>query len=308
MYPEHIHLQPTAWQDFNLYRWVPKTPPKACLVFVHGMMEHAKRYHTLAVQLNKAGIAVYGVDLPGHGQTGEAHDMLGHLPKTGWQWMCESVIESIGICREDFPDTPIFLMGHSMGSYIAQIVTQIMGDHFGGLILSGTSYESPLGNRFANGLLSTLSHWMDDTAEAHWIQKLVFGNYNTGIKDNPSDFAWLTRDPVVVNAYEKDPLCGNTCTLGFYRELTLGLYALYAKENFEQVGKYYYLPMLFQYGSKDPLSHNGKSIKTLIKHYEKLGFNDITEHCYPDARHEVYQEINKDTVYSDLITWIHQQL
>ena len=305
---QHTKHQFTKLQTLNLYEWTPYGPPKAVIIIIHGMMEHAQRYQDIAHYLVEMNFAVFSLDLPGHGQTGMDSGLMGHLPPTGWQWICESVLNTVNICKEKYPIPPLFLLGHSMGSYIAQTITRLIGNQLSGLILSGTSYESPSMMLWANRFLNFLSKWIDSDQEVPFIHNLIFNNYNKGFKTPDSKHAWLSRAPKQVEAYEKDPWCGNICTLGFYQELTLGLFALYTEENFQELAKFNTLPILFQYGSHDALSKGGKSIQTLIEHYKKIGYTNLTQICYPKARHEVYQEINKETIYHELSAWIYKQL
>jgi len=139
---------------------------------------------------------------------------------------------------------------------------------------------------------------------ANLIAKLSFGAYDKQFKSENQPFAWLTRDVETVKKYIADEFCGAayTMSIGFQKSFFCGLKTVYTEEALESIPKT--LPILISSGDKDPVGTNGAMVKRLYEEYKSRGIADLSIKLYPDARHEILNEINKDEVYADFLAFI----
>ena len=261
----------------HYYVWRSGTP-KAVVHLVHGLGEYATRYEQFAQDLVAAGYAVYAGDLRGHGQTGmQQYDgdtsKLGRLGPGGVRATIAGVVQLSGIARVDHPRLPLVLLGHSLGSIFAQIILNEFADLYDAAVLSGTPFR-------------TLLH-MNSGA----LNKRFRHLGSTGAE-------WLSRDPAVAPAFVADPLTfdAQAAKLFGIRDglRLLGRPRKLAKD----------IPLLIQIGSEDPLG-GPRSVELLAAAYRKAGgLTDVTVDIYPGARHEVYNETNRDEVIGDLTHWL----
>lgn len=292
-----LALQCQAWQTAQ--------PPKAVIVLVHGMAEHIGRYAELGLALNEAGIALYGHDQRGHGQTAQAATLGLFAPEDGWGKVVGDVQTVARYVAGQHPQTPLFLLGHSMGSYIAQ--AHLMHSRFAwaGAVLSGSNYQ-PAGLYKVAAAIATLEAWRQGPqGRSALIDWLSFGNFNKAFRPNHSAFDWLSRDPAAVERYIADPLCGFRCTNRFWQDLLGGLQQISNRANLARIAPA--LPILIIGGECDPVSA-GKRLKDLRDALAGAGTADIELLLYAGARHELFNETNRAQVISDLLAWLQRRM
>jgi alpha-beta hydrolase superfamily lysophospholipase len=264
--------------EIHTHEWLIPAP-RALVQVSHGIGEHAQRYAPLAADLNAAGFSVMADDHRGHGQTGLAQwaadpARMGRLGPGGLRATIEVVHTFTRQIRERFPDVPLVLLGHSWGSLIAQIIANRHAPDYDGLVLSGTAYRLP--------------GWMDagDLNRKH----RTLGT--TGAE-------WLSRDPAVAERWVADPL-----TFPAQTAKLLGV-----RDALRLVGRPARrlpaaLPVLLQVGSDDTVGGR-RSVERLARAYRtRSGLTDVTAIVYEGARHEVYNETNREEVVADLVAWI----
>lgn len=285
----------------------PEGEPRAVIHIVHGMAEHYARYFPLAEALRAQGFAVAGYDQLGHGPETPV-EQLGYLGDTnGWQKLVYDVDTIHTILCQRWPQAKQILLGHSMGSFVArEYAIQFGHDRLDGLVLSGSGY-TPAGMCLVGGLLTEIvCYFGGQKRPSKLIDRIAFSGNNRGFKPARTEFDWLSRDEQVVDQYVADPYCGFVFTGGGYRDLFRGLHLLTQTERLHALPKQ--LPVLLISGSRDPIAGPQMAgIKTLVEQYRAAGLHDITEKVYPDGRHEMFNEINKQEVISDLIDWISRQ-
>src|SRR5438128_1349914 len=133
----------TASDHCRLYvnQWLPETALNAVILLAHGMAEHSGRYARLAEALSKQGYGLYALDQRGHGKTAE-HGVPGHYAdKDGWRKVVGDLACLNQHIGQKHPGTPIVLLGHSMGSYIAQAYLLHHSASLHGAILSGSNFQ-----------------------------------------------------------------------------------------------------------------------------------------------------------------------
>ena len=297
-----------------LYRWIPDSQPKAVLHIVHGMAEHALRYRRLAEKLTPAGIEVWAADQRGHGKTADLNinkpgrgGLLGHCADGGsFSIVTEDIHVINAEIRKTVNNAPLFLLGHSWGSFIAQdYIEEYSQDlKIDGCILSGTKGPGDFMVKAGKPFLTLLAALRGQRNGSRLAWSMADGQYSKPFKPNRTKFDWLTRDAAEVDKYVGDPLCGFLCSSGFYRDLTRLLDKIHRKNNMEKISRL--LPMYVFSGSADPVGSMGASTTTLVNAYRNLEIKDLEFVLYPGARHEPLNETNCEEVMDNLLSWINK--
>ena len=270
--------------EIMFYEW-PVAEPKAVIQIAHGLGEHARRYDAMAATLNKAGFSVYADDHRGHGQTGVKQlenkqiKRLGNLGPGGMKATYKQGADFSKLIKAENPNRPLVLLGHSWGSFIAQKVINKYSDMYDAVVLSGSALTMP-------GYLAT-------------------GNFNKVWKKLPGStgYEWLSRDVEIQNKFVADPLTF----------LAAAAQVLGVKNSLLMFGKPSKdvrrdLPILLQVGEADPIGGE-YSNKALVEAYRKnAGIEDIELYVYHECRHEIYNELNKEAIIDDLVTWLQNRI
>lgn len=292
---------PDGFEIF-VYKWFPeKEKPKAVVQVVHGMAEHALRYERFAKFLNKAGYAVYADDHRGHGKTAKELSKAGIGGVDSWNGMVNDEHQLTQIIKQENPSLPVFLFGHSMGSFISQRYIELWGSELSGVVLSGTTglavipkEAEPLFAQAAQGASR------DKYPEGPGL----FDSMNAAFAPVKTPFDWLSRDEEEVKKYIDDPWCGFAFSNGMLYDMARGMWEFLDPKNQESVPKS--LPVLIIAGEQDPVGANN-GVKVLHDRYRELGIKDVKPIVYPGARHEVLNEINRDEVQRDVQNWLDDQ-
>jgi len=270
--------------NIAFYEW-PVANPKAIIQIAHGLGEHARRYDEMAATLNRAGFSVYADDHRGHGQTGlkqianNQNKKLGSLGPGGMEATFSQVAEFSKLIKSENPGKPLILLGHSWGSFIAQKIINKNSDLYDAVVLSGSALTMP-------GYLAT-------------------GDFNKVWKRLPGStgYEWLSRDVEIQKKFVADPLTFLAAAMQVFGIAnSLKLFGKPSKNVRSD------LPILVQVGEADPIGGE-YSNKALVEAYRKnSGTKDIELFVYHDARHEIYNELNKDEIIADLIEWINSRI
>jgi alpha-beta hydrolase superfamily lysophospholipase len=286
------------------YSWRPPGDAKALVTIAHGLSEHAARYDAFANALTSAGYAVYAEDHRGHGAHARENGSLGDFGAAGYEAIVEDLAVVCDAARTAHPNTPLFFFGHSMGSVLAQRFVQVHGKELAGAVFCGTFGA-------IDGLDAILG--MADAAaqgtagsEPSTLQGQMFAGFNTPFEPKTTGFEWLSRDKTMVRAYADDPLCGFPLTNAAMASMLHGFANAWNPENEAHVPKA--LPVLVVAGADDPAGAATGSLQALVARYRSLGVADLSVSLYPDARHEILNETNRDDVYRDLIAWFDAHL
>jgi len=297
-----------------LYRWEPTERPRAVLHIVHGMAEHALRYRRLAEKLTLAGIEVWAADQRGHGKTAGLNvnrldngGLLGHCADgNGYAVVTRDVHAINSEIKKTRQDVPLFLLGHSWGSFIVQnYIEEYSGDLIiNGCILSGTRGPGDLMIKAGFPFLTLVAALRGQRNGSRLARALADGQYNKPFKPNRTQFDWLSRDEAEVDKYASDPFCGKLCSSGFYRDLTRLLYNIHRDEAMAKISRS--LPVYVFSGNSDPVGNMGAGPTALVNAYRKLGVGDLEFVLYPGARHETLNETNREEVMDNLLSWINR--
>ena len=286
-----------------VYTWLPAGETKAVLQVVHGMAEHAQRYAELAEALNSKGFAVYACDLRGHGAYAGSQ-----LTKPGNDWFNKQVNELEQLTRyieQQHAGKKIILLGHSMGSFLAQRYAQLYSQKISGLVLSATNGKPDPLLPFGIALSWLQMKIFGAETPAKFIDTLSFGRYNKTFRPNRTAHDWLSRDVAEVDKYLHDPLCGFISSVELFHYLFTGLYKIFKTYEINNIRKD--LPVYAFAGDKDPVGMQGKGFMALIHKWNKVGIADIKYKLYPNGRHEMLHDINRKEVLGDLLQWLEIQ-
>lgn len=280
--------------------WLPEGEPKAVVQLVHGICEYALRYDPFASFLAEHGFAVVGHDHLGHGLTAKGPEEYGYFDQ--W-WDLVHDVRGVQLkVKETYPELPYFLLGHSMGSFVARTFLIDYPGAVDGCILSGTGQEPAL--TVAAGKLLT------GLGDPHKVNKLFYdlsiGAYNRKFAPARTGADWICRDEKVVDAYLADPLCNFRTTAGMNHAMMNGLRYVAQKRNLARMDKD--TPVYFFAGDADPVGAMGKGVKKVAGWFREAGVKDVTVKLYPGGRHEMLNETNREEVFQDTLAWLNAHI
>ncbi|EQH23313.1 alpha/beta hydrolase [Clostridioides difficile] len=297
---EGLDIYTYKWEDENIKK------PKAVIQIAHGMAETAQRYETFAKVLTKNGYIVYINDHRGHGKTAKIIENVGHLAeKEGFRCLVEDMYTLTNIIKKENEDLPIYLFGHSMGSFASQRYIMDYSNNLSGLILCGSNGKQGIILNLAHLIINREIKKYGRRSKSNKINNLIFGGEIIR-RNEKTKFDWLSRDKEQVEKYINDPFCGVVCSCGFFYDLVQGLKEIEDKENLKEVPLD--IPIYIISGDKDPIGKNGKGVLRLRDRYIKLGVKDVTCKLYKDGRHELLNEINREEVFEDIICWLNNKI
>jgi alpha-beta hydrolase superfamily lysophospholipase len=289
--------------ELFVYRWLPAGPPRAVVQIVHGLAEHAGRYARLAQALKAAGYAVYANDHRGHGRTAKSAQELGFFAeKDGWKKCVDDLWQLNRHIAAEHPGVPIVMLGHSMGATLAE---QFMGEHaLAGVVLSGANGKPTAMAAMGRQITRAERLRLGARGRSKLVQSLTFDTFNKKFAPARTVFDWLSRDPAEVDKYVADPLCGFAATVQLWVDLLDGWAAVSRPEHRRRVPQS--LPIYVIAGGRDPVSGNARQIGPWVEDYRKAGFQNLKFRVYPETRHELFNETNRDEVTKDLLEWLNQ--
>jgi len=307
MSDDGFQLQMSDGRAIHVYRWLPQGPARAALLVVHGMAEHGARYARLAQGLNGAGCAVYALDLPGHGRSVRSPEELGHFAdREGWTYALDALQLVRRQAAQEQAGLPLFLLGHSMGSFLGQHYIVEHGEDLAGVILSASS--GSMGPMRAPGalLLKLEAALLGARHPSALAEALSFKAFNKKFAPVRTPFDWLSRDPAEVDQYVADPLCGFRCSASLWASLLAAGASLLDPQRLARIPKS--LPVLLIAGSDDPVSFGAKGPELLSRAYRAAGLKEVTVKIYEGGRHELLNEIApcREQVTADLLEWLNR--
>ncbi|SHI80567.1 alpha/beta hydrolase [Lutispora thermophila] len=288
--------------EIYVRRWDNVEEPKGVVLIYHGMAEHGGRYQDFAKHLNANGYIAYADDHRGHGKTANSIENLGYIGEDGFNRIIEDEYDLMNDIKKKHPNLPVVVLGHSFGSLLAQDFITRYGNDISGVILSGSTKKEGMLISAGIVITSICSKLFGKRKKLKLLDTITFFNYNKGIDNPKSKFAWLSRDENIVREYEEDPYCGTLFPIAFFYYLSRALGPLYDHSKLAAIPKD--LPIFIISGSQDPFGEYGKGPTKLYKMYKALNIKDVELKLYEGGRHEMINEINKEQVYEDIIHWL----
>ena len=271
------------------------------VIISHGMAEHAGRYDDFARFLNENKYYVLAVNHRGHKYNNAGEK--GMVKGDSYAQSIEDIHTLVTYAKEKY-GKEVILFGHSYGSFLAQRYIELHSSDIKACVLSGTAYMKnaliSMGRAIANLQRSILG----PDKKGKLINTLSFGAYNKPFKEQKQQFAWLSRDKEQVEKYQNDEYCGYVLSLGFYSSFFNGLHTMYGSDA-DRIRKD--IPILIAVGSDDPVSNNAALAHQLYDFYISKELKNVEIKVYENARHEILNEINRDEVYKDILTFINAQ-
>ncbi len=295
---EELKIATFDGSDIYCYVFMPATSPKGVVQIVHGLEEHGLRYQNFAKVLNDNGYIAVATDQRLHGKTAGPN-----LSKTDikdvFPVMLKDQIFISDMLLERFK-LPLFIFGHSYGSFLVQKYIQVYHKH-SGAILSGSGYMKRPKTLLAKMLAHLTVKLKGGREDSPFIENLVIGSFNKAIKDKGS---WISLNEENVARYQADELCGVPLCANFYYSMFKNTRKLYKKENLNNIDADKNILLIS--GEDDPVGQMGKGVKKLQQTYAKLGIN-CTLKLYPALRHEVINE-GKQEVLDDAIKFLNANI
>ncbi len=289
-------------------RWTPDSGNVVAVVqIVHGMAEYVERYEELAKFLTDRNMVVTGEDHLGHGKT---------VPEGGIKgYFCEQdpatvVVRDVHrlkkMTQEEYPGVPYFILGHSMGSFILRNYISRYGTGIDGALILGSGFQTGGHLVLAKAVLALVTLCKGPKKESKLLDKMAFGKYNKQISRPKTAYDWLSVNEENVAAYIADENCGFVFTVNGFKTLFALIAGAHKQENLDKIPKE--LPLYIASGGKDPVGDYGRGVKKVYEFYEEAGIKDITLQLYPEDRHEILHEPDREKVMTDIGEWLVNHL
>lgn len=282
--------------EIHYRHWSDGDQPRGAVVVAHGASEHSGRYDRFAGALTSVGLSVYAPDHRGHGATA-ASTGPGRIGPRGTDGVLDDIGQLVDLAAKE-TSAPVVLFGHSMGSLFAQAYVELARGGLAGYVLSGCM--GPLAEG-AEEMIDALAEAVEGGMGDETLD--VLGPFNEPFEPARTPYDWLSRDEAEVDAYIADPLCGDDLplTYGYAAAMLALIRSSMSPEGVARTPEG--LPVLMVTGSMDPVSAMGEQVRVLEERLRGAGA-EVTAIYYPDARHEVLNETNRDEVTADIIGWI----
>ena len=285
----------------------PDITPKAIVQILHGMCENKERYIDFMSYLAKQGFVSVIHDHRGHGGSVYSKEDLGYMYANGAKSLVEDTNQISRIVRKKYPELPIYLLGHSMGSLVARAYIKRYDRVLDGLILSGSPSNNPA-SRIGYLMAKVGGKLLGDKTPGRFLQKLALGSYNEKVKKPTSINSWICTNEDVVREYDKNELCGFIFSLNGFENLFKLMMTVYSKHHWNVNNKK--LPIWFVSGSEDPCMIGQKEFLQAVNFMKDVGYTNVKYTIYKGMRHEVLNEKDNKRVYHDIVTklevWLNQ--
>ncbi len=286
--------------------WLPEGRPRAVLQISHGVAEYILRYEPLAEYLTARGLAVAGHDHLGHGgSVAPGGTRLYFGPKGSWNWVVDDLYARYNLLKRQFPDVPLFLLGHSMGSFLARTYLIRYPGTVDGCIIMGTGQMSAALVAAGRAVAALERRRVGEDQTSPVVERLAFGAYNKRFAPNRTGFDWLSLNEENVDRYIADPLCGGNASIGLFREMLGGLRFIARPENLKKMNAN--TPVLFVSGAMDPVGDCGKGVRRAYRSFLRAGARDVSLQLYPELRHEILNEDCREDIFRDLHLWLTEK-
>lgn len=288
------------------YTYVPKEKIRGIVQISHGMCEYIERYEEFIKYLTDNLILVCGNDHLGHGKSVLNDNELGYMGKRkGWKYLVEDMHTTTVKVKEEYPDIPLYLFGHDMGSLVTRNYITKYGNEVDGVILSGTS-DSNIFSWSGIFFVNMIKLFKGAKYRSRFLNNLVFNKYNIKYENSYSALSWLSKDKEVVTQFQNDPHCNFIFTASGFKDLFCLLNSVSQSESYKRVPKDF--PIFLISGDMDPVGNYGKGVKSVFRKYKNNKTKDVSIKLYSSDRHEVLNETDKKQVYNDILKWLNESI
>ena len=299
---EHTFLSANKVNTIYVRSRLPEGPVRATVQIVHGLAEYVDRYDAFMDYLAQAGFAVYGNDHIGHGNSVH-EDRWGYVgEQAGWSIMLTDILTLSRQIRSAHPDVPHVLFGHSMGSFLARSFLLKYPDLHDGCVICGTGHPARAVTMGARALAAIEIKRHGPGYYSEMLDGVMNKQYNGGYDNPRTAFDWISSDPNRVDEYIADPKCGFVPTAGLLGEILKGLSFITSRRNIEKMSKD--IPIYFISGAEDPVGELSQGVIRAYKAFLKAGMKDVSLKLYPNLRHEILLDVDRDEVMTDVLNWL----
>lgn len=288
--------------DIKAWQWYPDNGQvKAVFQLHHGMAEHCGRYMSAIEAFVDMGYAVFMNDMINHGRSNDDKAMLGHFGnKNGYKDIIRDAKSVMDIAKAEYPDKKYIIGGHSMGSLIMRCFINEYGNCFDGAVFIGTSGSNPLAG-VSIGLTNVIGAIKGREYKSRLLYKLGFSAYDKPF-EHRTVYDWGCRDTESVDDYCNDEYCGFLFSAAGYQDLARLCIECNTDEWANRIEKD--MPVLLISGSMDPVGNYEKGVREVYNRLLKTGHTNVDIKIYPEARHEILNELNKEEVYDYINSFI----
>ncbi len=288
--------------QIHAYRWEGPAKPVGIVQIIHGIADYGARYDAFAKYLTDLGFLVVAEDHMGHGLSSSDDDLRGYF-SGGWFHAVDDSYQLLKMIREEFPDLPYILFGHSMGSFMAETILQKYPEcGISGCVLCGSGWQSDKALSAGVRICNAACRISGETQTSARLLKLVFGAYNLRVEHYRTPYDWVCRDRNVVDALINDPLCSHQITTGLMRDMLTGIRYIQNPENIARINKQ--LPILLVAGGDDPVGSYSEGVRKIASAFADAGICNVKTTIYPLCRHEILNEINRDEIFAHIAQWM----
>ncbi len=305
MKPKEMILDSQDGKKISVFKFERNSKEnKGVFHILHGMGEHAKRYHKFAEYLASKGFTTYAHDHRNHGRSLETEEKLGIFDsKDTFEMIIRDVkVVHDYIMKEEEPKD-LTMLGHSMGSVILRRYLQVFPTEVDRAIVMGSPPVQPaLSLGLTRALVSFTGLFLEPDQRHRFVANMLNKSISKPLKKADSKLDWLSYNKENVEAYEKDPLSGFVYNKYFYRYF---LRCLYNVNKASEMKKTPLIPHLYISGYDDPLAKKMQAIRKLIKRQKVyVPFHETTMISIENARHEVLNEKNPEATYDKILKWL----
>jgi len=277
------------------------------LQIVHGMAEHIDRYDHFARFMCAHGFAVAGEDHLGHGYSVDSDDEYGYFgKKNGFEYVIGDNYRVKKHFEREFAEVPYFILGHSMGSFITRVFITRYSDELDGAIIMGTGHHSAPVAMFGKCLAMAAGCIKGDHYRSKFIDNMAFGSYNRKFAPARTRHDWLTKDEHIVDYFAGSRLCTFMFTVSGYKDLFDLVLNAGRGDLIDKIRKT--LPLYIVSGEMDPVGAFGRGVKAVYEKYKDADIEDLTMKLYPEDRHEILNETDREVVYGDILCWLENRI
>ena len=293
--------------DIHVLQWIPEGEVCGVIQIAHGMCEFAERYDGFAAFLAEHGYVVCANDHLGHGKSVTDEQQLGFFREKGGDGALIADMRRLHIImKKRYPEAPYFMLGHSMGSFLARQYMEKYGAELAGVIVVGTGSYPRAVVKFGKSLCRCRAVMKNWHYRSRFIENIAKGSYNKAFEPVRTPYDWLSRDESIVDRFASEPLDTFAFTVNGYYSMFTAIEKAQNRKLIAGIPKD--LPILLASGTMDPVGSFTKGVKTAYEDMKKAGLSDVQLRFFEGDRHEILNEVDREEVYQYLLDWLDAHL